>query len=96
MASNIFAIFLDKIPTALTSKETIKRHIEHLRKLDKSGCLILCGPFTDYPSGMIIVRAEDKEEATKIAQSDPFVQEKVRNFEIRSWLLANAENNYLS
>ena len=95
MDSHLFAIMLDKIPHILTSKETIQRHIEHLRNLDKSGCLVLCGPFTDYPSGMVIIRAIDKEEATKIAQSDPFVRENVRSFEVRSWLLANKDNNFL-
>lgn len=28
--------------------EIVKKHVDHLQHLDKSGKLILCGPFTDY------------------------------------------------
>ncbi|MGZ3687479.1 MAG: YciI family protein [Bdellovibrionota bacterium] len=88
-----FVIVLHKVKDA--SKETIQRHIEHLAKLDQSGALILCGPFTDHPSGMVIVKAKSKDKATEIAQSDPFVREGVRTFEMRTWLIACRENGYL-
>jgi len=93
---NTYVINLDKIPNLEATKEIIGCHIAHLRKLDQEGCLILAGPFTDYPAGMVIIRAADKEQATKIAESDPFVKEGVRSYNVRTWLLANEENNYLS
>ncbi|WP_413574673.1 YciI family protein [Bdellovibrio sp. HCB290] len=79
-----------------TSLDTIFRHVEHLRKLDAEGTLVLCGPFTDHAGGMVVVNAANKEEAEKIAKADPFVVEGVRTYEVRTWLLACAENNYLS
>lgn len=92
---NTYVIMLDKTSDRETTKETIQRHIAHLKNLHLQGCLVLAGPFTDFPSGMVIVRAEDKGQATKIAEADPFVLEGVRTFSVRTWLLANEENNYL-
>ena len=90
-----YAIMLNKIPGRETSAETVARHIEHLRRLDDQGKLVLAGPFEDYPGGMVIVRADSLEAARQIAESDPFVSEGVRTFEIRTWLLATRENGYL-
>lgn len=90
-----FAIVLDKVPNKETSKEVIQRHVEHLRKLDQQGKLVMCGPFADFPSGMVVVKAADKAEAEAIAKADPFVIEEVRTYAVRTWLLACAENNYL-
>ena len=90
-----FVIILEKVSNKDTSSETIQRHIEHLKSLEKQGRLVLCGPFTDHASGMIVIKAKDKDEAIAIAESDPFVVEGVRTQEVRTWLLACAENNYL-
>lgn len=92
---NTYVIMLNKNSNKELKQETILRHIAHLKNLHSDGKLILCGPFTDYPSGMVIVRAQSKEEAIKIAESDPFVVEGARTYEVRTWLLANEENNYL-
>lgn len=92
---NTFVIELAKIQGRETSKEIVDRHISHLRKLDQEGRLVLCGPFTDHPSGLVIVKASDKEEARQIASTDPFVKEGVRSYTVKTWLLANRENNFL-
>jgi uncharacterized protein YciI len=93
---NTYVIVLDKVSGHILGKETILRHVEHLRSLHQEGRLVLCGPFSDYPSGMVVIKADDKDQATKIAESDPFVQEGARTFSIRTWLLANTENNFLA
>lgn len=77
------------------SAEVIARHVEHLARLDQQNKLVLCGPFADHPSGLVVVRAKDKAEAEQIAEADPFVQERVRSFEVRIWQIANLENSYL-
>lgn len=56
---------------------------------------MLCGPFTDYPGGMVVFLAENLLEATNIAKSDPFIASGYKSFEIRTLELANEENNYL-
>jgi uncharacterized protein YciI len=90
-----YPIMLFKIPGVDTSRETVARHIAHVKDLDDQGKLVLAGPFEDYAGGMVIVRAESIEAAKKIAESDPFVTEGVRTFEVRTWLLATRENGYL-
>ena len=73
----------------------IKSHVEYLKELNRQGKLVLCGPFKDYPGGMVIISAEDLIEATNIAKSDPFIASGCKSFEIRTLELANEENNYL-
>lgn len=77
------------------NKELIKSHVDHLKELKNQGRLLFCGPFTDYPGGMVIFLAEDLAEATKIAKSDPFIASGCKSFEIRTLKPANDENNYL-
>ncbi|MBY0165486.1 hypothetical protein H0178_58420 [Cytobacillus firmus] len=77
------------------SNEIIKSHVEVLRGLESQGKLMLCGPFTDYPGGMVVIQAADINEATDIANSDPFIASGGKSYEIRTLKLANEENNYL-
>ena len=77
------------------SKELVESHVEHLKELKKQGKLVLCGPFADYPGGMVIFSAENLEEATKIAESDPFISSGAKSYTIRTLELANEDNNYL-
>ena len=77
------------------SLDIIKRHVEHLRKLDAEGALVLCGPFSDFPGGMVVVRAESPNEAKAIAEADPFISSGCKTYELRYLEVANAENNYL-
>ena len=77
------------------NKELIKSHVGHLKELENQGKLVLCGPFTDYPGGMVIFLAEDLAEAMNIAKSDPFIASGCKSFEIRTLEPANDENNYL-
>ncbi|USN48029.1 MAG: hypothetical protein H6626_02765 [Pseudobdellovibrionaceae bacterium] len=91
----LYAIFLNKVEGKELSKEIIENHVSHLRSLDEQNKLVLSGPFSDHGSGLVIVTVSDKSEAISIAESDPFVKEGVRSFEVRSWQIAHRENNYL-
>ena len=75
--------------------QVVQEHVEHLRTLDQEGRLVLCGPFADYPGGMVIFRADAEEEALRIAESDPFIASGFKTFELRTLEVANADNNYL-
>lgn len=76
-------------------RELIKSHVEYLKELKRQGKLVLCGPFTDYPGGMVVFVAADLDEATTIAKSDPFISSGCKSFELRTIEVANEENNYL-
>ena len=77
------------------NEELIKEHVEHLKSLKSQGKLVLCGPFSDYPGGMVVYLADNLEEATSIAMADPFISSGCKTFEIRTLEVANEENNYL-
>ena len=75
--------------------QVVQEHVEHLRILDQEGRLVLCGPFTDYPGGMVVFRADSEDEALRTAESDPFIASGFKTFELRTLEVANADNNYL-
>lgn len=77
------------------NEELIKSHVKYLKELKSQDKLVLCGPFTDYPGGMVVFLAENLIEATNIAESDPFIASGFKSFEIRTLEVANEENNYL-
>ncbi len=72
----------------------IEGHAAHLRALDEAGRLVVCGPFTDYPGGMVLIRAGSLEEAHATAKNDPFVSGGYKTYSIRTLGWANKENNY--
>ena len=74
--------------------DAVEGHVAHLKALDEAGRLVVCGPFTDYPGGMVLVRAGSLEEAHAAAQSDPFVSGGYKTYSIRTLDWANKENNY--
>ena len=51
----------------------MRRHVAHLKQLERKGQLVLCGPFQDHKGGMVIVSVGSLDEAKAIAESDPFV-----------------------
>ncbi len=73
----------------------VQAHVTHLRGLERQGKLVLCGPFTDYPGGMVVLSAESAAEAMAIAEADPFISSGCKSFSLRTLELANGENNYL-
>ncbi len=77
------------------TKEIIFAHVEHLKKLNQQNKLVICGPFIDYPGGMVIFRASDIDEAHLIAKSDPFIALAYKTYEIRTFQIADEDNNYL-
>lgn len=90
-----FVVLLEAVAGAATSETLIRAHVAFLKKLDGEGKLVMCGPFTGYPGGMIILEASGMEEAQAIAAQDPFVQRGVRTAEVRAWELSCEENNHM-
>ncbi|MEK5447850.1 YciI family protein [Paenibacillus sp. FSL R7-0331] len=75
--------------------EIIRAHVRHLQELEHSGQLVLCGPFSDSPGGMVIIRAASREEAVRIAERDPYVTSGIRSYELRTWGLSHAGNRHM-
>ena len=90
-----YVVLLNEVPGVQTTREIVNAHVEHLRMLDKKGQLVMCGPFTDYKGGMVIINVDNIEDAKHIAEEDPFVKEGFRTYELRSWELSCEENGHL-
>jgi len=90
-----YAVILLPVEGRELTKEAITKHAQHLRELDNDGKLVLAGPFTDHPTGLLVLRGKNKDEIKSIMEADPLIKEGFRNYEVRTWLLANQANNYM-
>lgn len=70
-------------------------HVEFLKWLKLENRLILCGPFSDYPGGIVVFHALDKDDAKNIVEKDPYIKYGYKSYELHTIELANEENNYL-
>jgi len=79
------------------NKALVIKHVEHIKKLDNEGRLVLCGATKGYPgvAGMIIFKAESYEAAEAICKSEPFVAEGYATFKLFALRVGNKDNHYL-
>jgi uncharacterized protein YciI len=90
-----YVVILQPVESRELNHEAVAKHARHLHDLDVDGKLVLAGPFTDHPSGLLVLRSNSKDEIKTIMEQDPLVQGGLRTYEIRTWLMANRTNNYL-
>ncbi|MGC5324996.1 YciI family protein [Brevibacillus sp. SYSU BS000544] len=90
-----YVILLNMNEGKSLNEQLIREHVAYLRDLDQKGQLVLCGPFSNYRGGMVIISASSLEEATEIAERDPFVSSGAESYELRVWSLSCEENNHL-
>lgn len=90
-----YAVVLLPVESKELTHEVIEKHAQHLRELDGEGKLVLAGPFTDHPTGLLVLRGKSKDEIKSIMDEDPFIRGGYRGYEVRTWLMANRTNNYL-
>ena len=79
------------------TKAVAERHVAHIRALDDSGHLELCGAFRGYPgvAGMLILRTNSLEEADALCKTEPLVVEGYATYKLRNLQVANRGNGYL-
>jgi len=90
-----YVILLNEVTNKTTTREIVLAHVQYLKTLDKKGQLVMCGPFTNYAGGMVIIKAVTFDEAKLVAENDPFVREGFRTYEIRICELSCEENNHM-
>jgi uncharacterized protein len=91
----VYVIRLIPVQGREVTPELIHAHVEHLRALDDAGGLVMGGPLPGRHESLIVVRAVSLEDATAVAERDPFVQTGARTMDVASWLLATRDNGYL-
>lgn len=98
MENCFYAMFIEKGKSYnKVTKAVIERHVENLRNLDDNGKLEFCGVFKGYPgvAGMVILRAQNYEEADELCKLEPLVAEGYATYKLKALQAANKENNYL-
>jgi len=90
-----YVILLSPTEQDRRDMDIIRAHVNHLQELDRNGQLVMCGPFSDTPGGMVIVRASSRGEAVTLAELDPYVQTGIRSYELRTWSLSHEGNKHL-
>ncbi len=63
-------------------------HRAYLRGLKESGTLLVSGPLDPRNGGVLLLRVPDHRAETldRIRDSDPFVRERVAQYELLPWL----------
>lgn len=79
-----FAAFLPMLNIE-KSQSLRSLHLDFLGRARQQGQIYACGRFADGAGGLVIYQAETLEDATRIAQSDPYVVNGARGLEIHEW-----------
>tara|TARA_B100001939_G_C16893563_1_gene596552 strand:- start:201 stop:542 length:342 start_codon:yes stop_codon:yes gene_type:complete len=93
LAKQLFVVFTE--PTGGLDKVQNSRaeHLKYQVEIEQRGIMFAAGPLADDSGeswsgdGMVIIRADSLEEATKIAEADPMHSSGARKFNIRPWLM---------
>ena len=78
-----------------TTRANVEAHVAWLHTLQDAGKLILCGPCDDG-TAIIVLSCGTLEEATDLANSDPFAETGAyAERTVHTFRLATPENNFL-
>lgn len=64
---------------------TLEQHLAWMKRQHEAGTIIMSGPTRDRKMGMYLIRAESRQEAERIAASDPYTEAGFCSFEIFEW-----------
>jgi uncharacterized protein YciI len=79
-----FAAFL-KMKDPTKSQDLRPQHLEFLRQREQEGEVFARGRFEDGAGGLVIYVSASLEEASRIAESDPYVAGGARSLELHEW-----------
>lgn len=66
-------------------KTTLEEHLVWMREQHEAGTIILSGPSPDLKLGMYLIRAGSREDAERIAASDPYTEAGDSSYELQQW-----------
>jgi len=64
---------------------TLDEHLKWMKARHEAGNILFSGPSPDRKLGIYVIRADSREEAERIAASDPFTAGGFTNFELIEW-----------
>ena len=94
-AGTLFLMVMHEVRGRVMTAELVEEHVEHIRKLDLDGNLVVCGPFLTRFGAVKVLRASSMEEARELAEADPFIREGVETYELLEFEHGHKGNNYL-
>ena len=98
MKKTLYVMMIEKGKTYnKINKAMVVKHVDFIKNLDDNGKLVLCGPLSGLKgvAGMIIFKAQSKEEAEDICKSEPFVAESYATYNLSVMTVGDKDNNYL-
>jgi uncharacterized protein YciI len=63
----------------------LDQHLVWMKQQHDAGIILFSGPTTDRKFGIYVIRADSKDEAEKIAASDPYTAAGFCAFELLEW-----------
>ena len=64
---------------------SLDQHLVWMKQQHECGKILISGPTTDRKYGVYVIRAASKDEADKIAASDPYTAAGFSAFELLEW-----------
>lgn len=97
MGKTLWVIMTRATDGAQRDASAMDAHMAHQFQLEKEGVLFAAGPLIGDDGvpvgGMIIVRAADREDAIRIADSDPMHARGLRTYTLHQWMLNEGHLN---
>ncbi|MGB0631572.1 MAG: YciI family protein, partial [Alphaproteobacteria bacterium] len=93
LAKQLFVVFTEPTGDLDKVQESRADHLKYQVEIEQKGIMFAAGPLADDSGeawggdGMIIIRADSLEAATRIAEADPMHASGARKFHIRPWLM---------
>lgn len=66
-------------------KATLDEHLQWMQDQHQAGHILMSGPSPDLRFGMYLIRAASREDAERIAASDPYTVQGDSVFELTQW-----------
>jgi uncharacterized protein YciI len=64
---------------------TLDQHLVWMKQQHDAGKILFSGPTTDRKYGIYVIRADSRDEASRIAGSDPYTAAGFCSFELLEW-----------
>ena len=93
LQKQLYAIFTTPVNGMGPVFDTLEAHLAFQVRLEKDGILYAAGPlWTDDEEswegeGLVVIRAQSRAAAIRIAESDPMHMSGARRFRVRPWMM---------
>ena len=90
LRKHFWVIETRQVPGKEIPQSMMQAHLAHQVQIEKAGILFAAGPVAtegEATYGMIVIRAASRDEARRIADSDPLHQGGFRRYVLRDWMV---------